>query len=572
MKFPWKISLATLALFVFTLAACRKDSIDVDVNNQYPDPSVRIETRAMGVVLDDQGNPVSNAVVSMGTDQTLTNEDGIFILKGLTPKIQPFVRVEKAGYFPSLVSFSSKAGDTGRLKAVLKPKQLAGSLNSASGGIAQLSDGSKITFEADGFTTANGNAYTGTVNVYVSYIDPSDPDHAQRVPGAFRGIGTNNEAALLHSFGMMKVLLESPGGEKLQISKPAEMVFPIPTDRIGQAPATIPLWYIDEETSLWKEEGEATLVGNTYVGMVNHFSWWNCDLNVPQVNVKGIIDVNGSKPFARVTLKFNGWQVSTTTGQSGLFEGPIPANEVFTLCVQDECGEEVYTGSFGPFSSNTDLGVISVQATAQMAEVSGSLINCDNEPLNEGYVQINGQFPIIADPATGDFSGVVYSCDGGSLTMVAFDLIDKKYSDPVEVDFNPIIDFGNVTVCDQDIEHGLTLTFNGQTVFYPIISVSVGDDSLGGVFYYYVVEDVPNGSTLYYQFYKEDLNPTDWFMASFSQGTTYNQIVQGVINPIALGLQSGDVVIFEMEDAVIREEPAGIEYPMGIARFSAVID
>lgn len=569
MRFPWKISLAMLALIVFTLAACRKDNIDVDVNNQYPDPSVRIETQAMGVVLDDQGNPVSNAVVSMGTDQTLTNEDGIFILNGLTPKIQPFVRVEKTGYFPSLVSFSSKAGDTGRLTAVLKPKQLAGSLNASSGGVAQLSDGSKITFEANGFKTANGDAYTGTVNVYASYIDPSDPDHANRVPGSFRGIGMNNESALLHSFGMMKVLLESPGGEPLQISKSAEMVFPIPADRIGQAPATIPLWYIDEATSLWMEEGEAVLVGNTYVGKVDHFSWWNCDLDVPVVNLKGRILVNSRHPFSRVTLKFNGWEVATTTSESGLFEGPIPANQTFTLSVVAECGEELFTGSYGPYSVDTDLGTITVQSTAQMATVSGTLLNCDAEPVGNGYVQINGQFPILADPATGNFNGVIYKCVDGPLSLIAFDLDNQKYSDVYVFDFEPNIDFGIVSVCEKDLLHGLTIEFNGQTVYYPIVTVDIYYDSMYSHNYQFIVGD-EQGILEYFGFYREMENPSDWIL--FSQLDFNYKIIGGNINPIATGIQSGEAVIFEIENAIIREEPAGIEYPMGFVRISAVLD
>ena len=584
MKFPWKISLAMLALIVFALAACRKDSIDVDVNNQYPDPSIRIETQAMGVVLDNQGNPVSNAVVTMGTDQTLTNEDGIFILKGLTPKIQPFVRVEKTGYFPSLVSFSSKAGDTGRLTAVLKPKQLAGSLNATSGGVAQLSDGSKITFEANGFKSANGDAYTGTVNVYASYIDPSDPDHAQRVPGAFRGLDANNAAALLHSFGMMKVLLETPGGEQLQISKSAEMVFPIPSDRIGQAPATIPLWYIDEATSLWMEEGEAVLVGNTYVGMVNHFSWWNCDLNVPLVNLKGMIEVNGGHPFSRVTLKFSGWEVTTTTSESGLFEGPIPANHTFTLWVLDDCGEEVFTGSYGPYGSDLDLGTLTVTSSAYFISVSGKLLDCNGDPVSNGLAIFStGSFqniPLSVDPVTGEFAGSIVACTSNDITLICFDIDSKKSSQPISQTYAPSLDFGNVQVCNQ-LSFGVTIEYNGITKYLPVTFVELREDSIGeeGIYIFNYVDDQGNGNLINYASWIANYGTpgnANWIIettVSISGNPTSYISFYGEVDILSstLGTQPGELVHFEFANGLVLEQPGNIEYPMATAKFTAIL-
>ena len=40
----------------------------------------------------------------------------------------------------------------------------------------------------------------------------------------------------------------------------------------------MPLWYFDEQKGMWVEEGVATKQGNQYVGTVNHFTDWNCDI------------------------------------------------------------------------------------------------------------------------------------------------------------------------------------------------------------------------------------------------------------------------------------------------------
>ncbi len=89
------------------------------------------------------------------------------------------------------------------------------------------------------------------------------------------------------SFGMMAVVLESTSGEKLQIAKDksAKLTIPIPSSIQSSAPASISLWYVDEQTGLWKEEGTATKNGTSYVGDVKHFSFWNADFSNPAVNV-----------------------------------------------------------------------------------------------------------------------------------------------------------------------------------------------------------------------------------------------------------------------------------------------
>ena len=104
---------------------------------------------------------------------------------------------------------------------------------------------------------ANGVAYTGNVNVYASYINPASSDIGKIVPGSFMADDKNNKRVVLSSFGMLAVTLESSAGEKLQIAanNTATLTIPIPTSISSSAPATISLWYVDEQTGIWKEQG-----------------------------------------------------------------------------------------------------------------------------------------------------------------------------------------------------------------------------------------------------------------------------------------------------------------------------
>ena len=50
---------------------------------------------------------------------------------------------------------------------------------SAGGGAVTLSNGAKIVLPANGVVKAAGGAYSGTINVYAAYIDPTSSDIAR---------------------------------------------------------------------------------------------------------------------------------------------------------------------------------------------------------------------------------------------------------------------------------------------------------------------------------------------------------------------------------------------------------
>jgi hypothetical protein len=59
--------------------------------------------------------------------------------------------------------------------------------------------------------------------------------------------------------------------------KTATLTIDVPESQTATAPATIPLWFFDEEAGVWQEEGEATRQGDKYIGTVKHFTDWNAD-------------------------------------------------------------------------------------------------------------------------------------------------------------------------------------------------------------------------------------------------------------------------------------------------------
>jgi hypothetical protein len=83
------------------------------------------------------------------------------------------------------------------------------------------------------------------VNVYATYLDPTDSTLPLHMPGDLRGINTANLETGLQSFGMMGVELQDDAGNPLQIAagQTATITMTIPASLLASAPATIPQRY-----------------------------------------------------------------------------------------------------------------------------------------------------------------------------------------------------------------------------------------------------------------------------------------------------------------------------------------
>ncbi len=585
--FNFLIVLAITAAALF-FGACRKDKITEDETVTGPGPVILVEAGVTGLVTDESGAPVANADVYLGSKHMLTDANGFFQLEGILNSALPLVRVEKADFFPSLASFSAKAGKNGRVKVTLRAKSPAAQLNAASGGTVNIPGGGKVVFAPNGFVDASGQSYSGTVVVHATYLDPSQPNIGSLIPGGFLGRSTAGENQILTSFGMVHVLLETPSGQKLQINKPAEVTMPVPNDRLSKAPATIPLWYIDEATGYWKEEGSATLQGNQYVGSVTHFSWWNCDIGSGYIRLSGQVRLGSEHPFVtlRVTQS-NGLSATTTPDESGYFSGGVPANQTFLFEVLDECGTVVYSTTLGPYSSETDIGIIVIPpSSGNWITVQGSLENCNQQPVTNGFVSFrtNGNsspyFPVPVDPATGTFSGAVVNCGGTEITLTAFDLNEHLSSDPVTLPITSDVDFGTVSVCGNQIVAGITMEFpNGTKKFIPITEAILQQDTVGTDYYQFLAyEDQGGGNTVEYSVsllnWTGNPNNPLWAMAThftINGNPTYYDLETNSIEALALGILSGEQVIFHLNNVILSEKPAGIHYANCTVTISAIL-
>jgi hypothetical protein len=467
---------------------CQKEISQVSQPVPNPNPTITnpepISARLQGNVYNENGQPAQGVTVKVGSQTATTDAKGNFRFDNASlDKKSALVIAEMSGYFRAYRTFAATSG-TNYVSIKLIKKTLAGTIDASAGGSVSLSNGAKVALPANGVVKAsNSSAYTGTVNVYAAYIDPTASDIDQTVPGSFMAEDKNGKRVTLASFGMMAVELESTSAERLQIKSgsKATLTTPIPASSQANAPASIALWSVNEQTGIWKEEGTATKSGNVYVGDVSHFSFWNCDISFNAVVVTMTVQSASNQPIVHAHVRIkrtsstynsqgNGW-----TDSLGQVSGYVPANETLILEILDPCGNVVYTQNIGPFTQNTNIGTITATIPNNaFVTISGHMSNCSGGNVTSGYAIIyyNNVVRYAYLNNSGDFSTNFLVCSGTPATaqVVAIDNGTQQQSALATVTVTaPGTNAGNFTACGTsalqyvnfDLD-GVAQTYNSQ--------------------------------------------------------------------------------------------------------------
>ena len=294
-----KIFQLLLIAMITVVSSCKKNEVTTT-----PDPIVPFEnaktiiTVVAGKVTAQDGTALNNVEITIGTSTTVTDADGNFIIpKATLSEKAGFIKATKAGYFGGSRTIIAQEKVVNNVVIQLIKKTISGDFINASGGTITVATGGSVVFPANAVVTKSGASYSGTVKVSAYFLDPTSDNCYKEMPGDLRGINASNNEQVLTSYGMMAVELNGSNGEPLQLAtgKNATVTFPIAAATQSAAPATIPLWFFDETKGMWAEQGSATKTGNTYVGTVSHFTWWNCDWGGgPLTYTATFVDQNGN--------------------------------------------------------------------------------------------------------------------------------------------------------------------------------------------------------------------------------------------------------------------------------------
>lgn len=262
------------------------------------------------LILDAEGGVVPEAfatVVSSG-ETLAVDEDNLIKISGLPASQISTIRFSAPGYSNQVKSLNlGPKGSTSDYSISLLKRQPAKRVLAENAQSLVGYDGAQVIFEGDAFVDENGEPVSGEIDAYMSPVDVSRASMRNAFPGSYAGIAEGEtDAEILISFGATEYLFMQDGQE-LQLAQGSTAIIELPiyatllpngeTMGVGDE---IPLWYLNESSGIWQQEGYGVVVasnlsttGLALRGEVGHFSWWNADM-IPGRNSPG--GPNNSSP------------------------------------------------------------------------------------------------------------------------------------------------------------------------------------------------------------------------------------------------------------------------------------
>lgn len=480
-KLP-KAGMALIFLGLFGIVVrCNPD--DDSGRSSLPDndplqPKPAITTTVAGIVIDESGHPLEDAMINVHGELAVTGPDGAFILPDIqVPGNRCVIQSTKEGYYTGVRALTPEENGQTETRIVMMGSPITHTFQASTGVNAVLSGGSEVRIPRNGLVDESGDPYSGPVNMSVRYLDPTAGNFGVLVPGGdMLAQREDQRTSVLYSYGILRVQMTDLSGEKLQLSSgtTSTLVMDIPVDQLATAPAKIPLWFFDEEKGVWQEEGSAVREGDKYVGSVKHFTDWNCDEPTEGATIIGrLVDCNKNPAYGIVEFgqTTSDPQSSTETGESdGRFERRVPDGVTITVVISDpliispltqnERGKVIVI--VPPLAPGQVYDVGDIQTFPCPAEVTASFKTSSEDQVEFlSFATENGYKPLyypggsmaVNLPPDVQVELTVYSESGV--------VVGKKFTTPAE---NESLDLGEIDLTAAAIDQPAVL--QGQTVCY----------------------------------------------------------------------------------------------------------
>ena len=459
----------TISFILLLFAACTRDLDEVTTINNIPTPSVKVSGTFIGLIVDETETPIIDAAINVGTVSTFSDENGFFRLTGLFDTKGSFMTVEKTGFFDAYGRVTPVEDGTVQVKFTLKNNNT--STASSSRAHVLSTDYFLVEFSEDAYQTAENTPYSGEVTINSTFLDPTSDNFPKEYVGNL--IGTSNQQThLIEPIGIINVELFSENGAPLQLQTPAKITMDIPEELRGQVPSEASLWHLDTESGLWIEEGIATLNGNQYEATVEHFTLWCVGQGVllNSVIVSGQITQQGNpipNVLLRKTYNFSPiYRHECYADENGNYAMEVLKDREFTIEVLDDCSS-ILTGVSEPMGLSGDTEIdIAVPLTSNSVNITGTLTDCDNNPVANGYVLIaysaNKFDEVVLTDENGAYELFLETCNTETATIKGFDPVGNLASTNLTITGSGNYD---LSTCATAFQGELIISLEGETPY-----------------------------------------------------------------------------------------------------------
>jgi uncharacterized protein (TIGR02145 family) len=548
--------LSVLVLF----SHCKKDSSNndsttseiVNVQNKRLEkvvPDATTSAFLLGIVLDENGNPLSDVEVVTGDKSQITDSEGIFVFGEITlNKDYTVVSAQKTGFMKGFRTFSPTTGAINKVEIRLQSRGVAQNINAANGGEVIFESGKvKLNFPVGSIADAEGKPYSGDVKVFAKYINPDSEGFSSTMPGSLIGLTDNNELSGMISYGMANVELTDNIGNPLQVAGGKKVKITMPA--IKDAPTEMPVWHFNEKYGLWVEAGRAAKTGSNYSFEANHFSAWNLDVYANNSIAKVTITLNSSTNQAIANQKID---IYTSDFKNRLRTVFTDNNGQFTLLQSPRnLRLRIITGcqnidkTLAIDNENETVTLSNLTGNVNLYKIIGKAKDCEINYVNsyfaltgltESKISFNGK-----TDANGAFETSIIMCDLDSSTnypvratvytannTVKIDTIEISFSSTTlqkDINFcesvevlspylNPALTYGSVTDIDGNkyatikigtqtwMAQNLNVSrYNDGTPIPNIINNTTWENLTTGAYSYY--ENLPTNGAIYGKLYNQ---------------------------------------------------------------------
>lgn len=375
MKIIKNITISGLLMLALGLTACGGGGSDPLPSTSNNDPSDPVVGTVSGKVLDyNTGSAVAGATVSVGDQTAVTDANGDYTINNVDGGSRVVVNADADGFAEQskVISISAQENDVKLTLSMLSVDYTTTFDASVSSNIADPNSPAAVDLGAvNALVDSSGTLPTGSVTSKMTVIDPTQD--ASVMPGDFSTDLGDGTMGSIESFGAMTVTFEDNSGNELNLGSGQTATVRIPLqDKSGTPPTTIPLYYYDEQSGEWVEEGSASLVDtgdpNTsyYEGTVTHFSTWNADKIYDRVFINGCVEDFAGNPITGITV--------TATGDdySGSATATTDANGNFSVAAKQNSTVLVNASSNGKKSNTAQITTTTVDL--DITEIPGCLV------------------------------------------------------------------------------------------------------------------------------------------------------------------------------------------------------
>ena len=471
-------TLIVILLATLTIFGCRKD-IDGETTEVIvqQNPPILEDSGFSGLIVDEQGNPIENAVIDFTSFTQTSDENGYFRFDNIVSlnSTGSMITINKAGFYQSFKFVYPEQSNQTYIKVMLIERTSTNEFDAAEGGTVSIENAS-IVFQPNSIVfDGTEDEYIGNVEVFFHWYDVNDNNVGLSMPGDLRAVDAENNIRALASYGMVAVELIGNNGQKLNLKENTTATLSMTAPDFDNLPGTMPLWSFNEDTGFWEEDGSCVLVEGNYVGEVSHFSFWNCDWPYPLVHLSGTVTNIDGIPLAntsvRIDIADSGFSGYGNTNAQGQFSGKVPADTELIISILDQCENVVFETSVGPFNTDTTLPNIEVETTSFISIISGTAY-CNGEILTTGYVRIQYEEEtiVIELDSDGSFLEARFSCSANinEVAIQVFNTAETFSSEEIfiTIDEEGLWDLGDIEACEEVPEEFIRMTVDGVDIGY----------------------------------------------------------------------------------------------------------